>query len=474
MKKNIFTISCAIALIFAVFVSPAFANITGSTLTPTTKYTSGETNTLVYRCDAVTPDFEYMYTVVVNYLTGMNVITGYLATGEVNGGTFAYNGAAGDAAIARWDSTENLGPTYGSLVNGESGYFTNEVIVDSGLSGDQVLTYYLFGDGYGAGPHGLTNTLTLQDADAFVSNPPTAVTDPAAPVTWDFAILRGVSNPNEIPSAGYFEYGPDTGYGSVSPLYNLGSGATDVDVNYTTPELTPGSMYHCRFVAYNVIGTNYGSDQVINTPASPMLNPPMFFQPLDIYSGVAACQLDSTQPFDARAADDFMYSNPTDYVYQVRWWTAEWNGAPPYVQPSAFNIYLYTNYAGGSGCYPTNVIKSWNIPVALCHETLFDTETGTYSYWAELSPRYKPQPGVHYWLTIQPVLDYAPQAGLKLAATDVNLCTAMQVFALAGLPDWTTISSEKDLAYVLYPHPVPEPAVLLVIAGLLLLLVKKR
>jgi len=99
MKKNIFTISCAIALIFAVFVSPAFANITGSTLTPTTKYTSGETNTLVYRCDAVTPDFEYMYTVVVNYLTGMNVITGYLATGEVNGGTFAYNGAAGDAGV---------------------------------------------------------------------------------------------------------------------------------------------------------------------------------------------------------------------------------------------------------------------------------------------------------------------------------------------------------------------------------------
>ena len=29
------------------------------------------------------------------------------------------------------------------------------------------------------------------------------------------------------------------------------------------------------------------------------------FQPLDIDSGAAASQLDSTQPFDARAADDF-------------------------------------------------------------------------------------------------------------------------------------------------------------------------
>ena len=162
MKKNLITLTCAFALVIAVAAVPVCANITGSALTPTTKYTPGETNTLVYRCDAVTPDYEYMYTVVVNYLAGMNVITGYLATGEVNGGTFSYNGAAGDAAVARWDSDENLGAGYGSLVNGESAYFTNKVDVAPSTTGDVVLTYYLFGDGYAAGPHGLTNTLILE------------------------------------------------------------------------------------------------------------------------------------------------------------------------------------------------------------------------------------------------------------------------------------------------------------------------
>jgi len=191
MKKSMMTVVCALALIFAISTVPAFADIAGSTLTAVTKYMPGETNTLVYRCDAVTPDFEYMYTVVVNYLAGMNVLSGEKATGEVNGGTFSYNGAVGDAAVARWDGDENLGAGYGSLVNGESGYFSNEVVVSGALSGDQVLTYYLFGDGYvgSAEPHALTNTLTIQDANMFVSNPPTAATIAAAPVTWDFAVL---------------------------------------------------------------------------------------------------------------------------------------------------------------------------------------------------------------------------------------------------------------------------------------------
>ena len=474
MKKNLITICCVTALFLTVFAAPAFANITGSTLTPTTKYVSGETNTLVYRCDAVTPDFEYMYTVVVNYLPGMDVLSGSPAYGQVNGGSFSYNGAVGDAAIARWDSDENLGAGYGSLVNGESGFFTNEVIISPSVVGDQVLTYYLFGDGYAAAPHALTNTLTLVDVNSFVSNPPTAVTDAAAPVTWDFAILRGVSNPNEIPTTVYFEYGADTSYGSVSPLMGIGDGAADVNVPFTTSELTPNKMYHCRFVAYNEVGTNYGSDVVFTTTVSPVRSPSMLFQPLNIYSGVAACQLDSTQPFDARAADDFMYASSTDYIYQVRWWVAEWNGAPPYVQPSAFNIYLYTNYPGGAGCYPTNVIKSWNVPVAECNEELFDADTGTYSYWAELAPRYKPQVGVHYWLSIQPVLDFPPQAGLKLAATDVNLCVAMQIFDLAGLPDWTPLSSGSDIAYVIYPNPVPEPTILFALIAGLLLLAKRK
>lgn len=471
MKKNLITICCAIALFLTVFAAPAFASIAGSTLTPTAKYDPGTTSILAYDCynaNDYSADYEYIYTVDIQYIANMNVLSGQQGVGDAS--ALDYNGAVGEAVLAQWDSDEAAGTGYGAISGGGHGYFTNEVAIDASITGDVVLTYHLVGD-YG---FGVTGTLTLEDVNDFTSNAPTAVTDAAAPVTWDFAILRGVSNPNEIPSIGYFEYGVDTSYGSVSPLYNLGDGAADVNVPFTTSELTPGSMYHCRFVAYNEVGTNYGSDVVFTTTVSPVRSPSMLFQPLDIYSGVAACQLDSSQPFDARAADDFMYTTPADYLYQVRWWMAEWNGAPPYVQPSAFNIYLYTNYTGGAGCYPTNAIKTWNIPVAECNEELFDADTGTYSYWAELVPRYKPQVGVHYWLTVQPVLDFAPQAGLKLAATDVNLCVAMQIFDLAGLPDWTPLSSGSDIAYVIYPNPVPEPTILFALIAGLLLLVKRK
>ena len=142
---------------------------------------------------------------------------------------------------------------------------------------------------------------------------------------------------------------------------------------------------------------------------------------------------------------------------------AEWNGAPPYASPSSFNIFIYTNYAGGAGCYPTNVIQTYNIPTAQCNEELFDVANDTYSYRAELSPPFTPESNMHYWVCIQPVLDYAPQAGLKLAATDVNLCTGMQVFAASGLTDWTPTS--RDIAFILYP--IPEPAIFLIlVAGL--------
>jgi len=267
--------------------------------------------------------------------------------------------------------------------------------------------------------------------------------------------LRGVSNPNELQTTGYFEYGIDTNYGATSLLYDLGAGGSDVGLTITSPQLVPEFEYHYRFVAYNAAGTNYGVDQAVNTPASPVNVPAMWFQPVNINSGVAACQLDSTQPFDARVADDFMLASSTTSISHVRWWLAEWNGAPPYVSPSAFNIYVYTNYPGGAGCYPTNVIQTWNIPLAQCNEELFDTATATYSYLAELSPPFVPESNMHYWVSIQPVLDFPPQAGLKLAATDVNLCTAMQVFALAGLLDWTTLSSEQDIAYILYPYSEP-------------------
>ena len=289
---------------------------------------------------------------------------------------------------------------------------------------------------------------------------PITVTESASPVTWDFAVLRGGCNPNGLATTAYFEYGPDLGYGSVSSTIDVGNGTTNINFPFTTLELIPETTYHYRFVAENADGITYGPNVVFTTSASPVNSPSMWFQPLDLGtdSRTAASQLDSTQPFDARAADDFSYSNPNGAIGQVRWWLTEWNGAPPYVTPSAFNIYIYTNDPSGSGCSPLDVIQSWTIPISESHEEFFDSATDTYSYWAELTPAFVPVPGVHYWVSIQAVLDFIPQAGLKSAAGPTNFCGAMYVFELAGIPNWTSLVSGSDIAFIFYPDidfPIP-------------------
>jgi len=187
MKKNIITFCCAIALAFAISAAPAFASIAGSTLTPTAKYDPGTTNVLTYDCynaNDYLVDYEYIYTVAIQYISNMNVLSGQ--QGEGNESPLDYNGAVGEAVLAQWDSDEAAGAGYGAISGGGHGYFTNEVLIDASITGDIVLMYYLLGD-YG---FGVTNTLTLQDINTFVSNPPTAVTEAAAPVTWDFAVLH--------------------------------------------------------------------------------------------------------------------------------------------------------------------------------------------------------------------------------------------------------------------------------------------
>ena len=238
MKKLNQFLILSIAIIFSIIATSSFANITGSTLNPVTPYKSGETNTLVYRCDAVTPDLEYMFTVVINYLTGMNVLAGDSAYGEINGGSFSYNGAVGDAAIARWDSDENLGAGYGSLVNGESGYFTNEVIVSGALSGDQILTYYLFGDGYAAGPHGLTNTLTMQQWQSSVNFSPDNYSSEAAPdQTANYSLkLMNATGANDNFALSY----ASSPWSETGPV-NSGTIAFDDSTNFTISVQVPAN-----------------------------------------------------------------------------------------------------------------------------------------------------------------------------------------------------------------------------------------
>ena len=167
MKKLNQTTTVIISLIVTIFISGnIFANMDGSSLIAESSYISGKTNTIGFRCDWVTADEEWAYTIGVYYKSNMFVTAGYKGYGNQNlsadKGWFSYNGAVGEVAHSKWDSDENLGDGYGGISDAKSGYFTNDIYIPNSLSGDIVLTYYLNGDGWGGEPHTLTNTLTLK------------------------------------------------------------------------------------------------------------------------------------------------------------------------------------------------------------------------------------------------------------------------------------------------------------------------
>jgi hypothetical protein len=95
---------------------------------------------------------------------------------------------------------------------------------------------------------------------------PTVTTDPASSVSTTVATLNGKVNPNG--AAGmtyYFEYGPDSDYGSSTPVQSLDSGASDVSVSADITDLTTCTTYHYRIVGTNYSGTSYGDDVTFPT-----------------------------------------------------------------------------------------------------------------------------------------------------------------------------------------------------------------
>ena len=98
-----------------------------------------------------------------------------------------------------------------------------------------------------------------------MTNPPTAVTLPATSVTGISAVLNAGVNPNGGATTAYFQYGPDTNYGSVTPMTALAAGNVQVAVSNLISVL-PGSTNHFSVIAVNDAGTNIGADLFFVTP----------------------------------------------------------------------------------------------------------------------------------------------------------------------------------------------------------------
>jgi NHL repeat len=106
----------------------------------------------------------------------------------------------------------------------------------------------------------------------------TFTTPPATPgirevaareVTDTAAVLAGTVDPNRSQTTFRFEYGTDTGYGSVTPTDSAGSGPRGVPAVKAIAGLAPNTTYHFRLVATNPSGTTEGTDVTFTTAAAP-------------------------------------------------------------------------------------------------------------------------------------------------------------------------------------------------------------
>jgi hypothetical protein len=110
-------------------------------------------------------------------------------------------------------------------------------------------------------------------ARVFVTaNLPSAVTEPAAPITQTSATLNGEVNPNGTAiDECEFEYGTTSSYGTTVPCSSLpGEGNSPVAVSAPIATLTPGTTYHFRVLARSATGANAGEDRTFfSTPEAP-------------------------------------------------------------------------------------------------------------------------------------------------------------------------------------------------------------
>jgi hypothetical protein len=110
-----------------------------------------------------------------------------------------------------------------------------------------------------------------QDATFTTPNRPAVDATAAVSVGLTTAEVSAQINPNYAPTSYHFEYGTSLAYGSDAPVPDAhinGSVATDETVTWTLSGLQPGTPYHLRVVASNVVATIDGADVTFTTASA--------------------------------------------------------------------------------------------------------------------------------------------------------------------------------------------------------------
>lgn len=119
-------------------------------------------------------------------------------------------------------------------------------------------------------------------ATSLIAQAPTITNVSAAGTGQDSATVTATIDPQGADATWYVEYGADSSYGNQSDSGTVQAtvsetpGADAQTVSADLSGLDPGTLYHYRVVASNVIGTTYGPDMTFGTAQGP--------HPVDVYS----------------------------------------------------------------------------------------------------------------------------------------------------------------------------------------------
>ena len=95
---------------------------------------------------------------------------------------------------------------------------------------------------------------------------PSVETLPAIDLQSTSAVLRGIVDPNHVPTTVTFEYGLTSAYGNIATgIPSPVTGDLPIEVSASITGLTNGETYHFRVKAENKIGTSIGNDFTFTT-----------------------------------------------------------------------------------------------------------------------------------------------------------------------------------------------------------------